>query len=74
MVRARHGAPLVKGNSHGIEINAIGHVRASDVTRSAPFEWREGVNRLSTHTKIEKAWTENDRKLWTNRMDIGKPK
>jgi len=28
MVRARHGAPLVKGNSHGIEINAIGHVRA----------------------------------------------
>jgi hypothetical protein len=28
MVRARYGAPLVKGNSHEIEINAIGHVRA----------------------------------------------
>jgi hypothetical protein len=37
-VRARHGAPLVKGNSHGIEINTIGHVRASGVTRSALFE------------------------------------
>jgi hypothetical protein len=35
MVRARHGAPLVKGNSRGIEINAIGHVGASGVMRSA---------------------------------------
>jgi hypothetical protein len=38
MVRARPGAPLVKGNSHGTEIDAIGHVRALSVARSAPFE------------------------------------
>ena len=72
MVRARPGAPLVKGNSHGIEINAIGHVRASDVTRSAHSNARRRESSLTR--KIEKAWTENDRKHWANRMDIGKPK
>ena len=54
MVRVRHGAPLVKGNSHGIEISAIGHVRVSGVMRSA-------------HSNDAKAWTlllaPNSRKL-----------
>src|SRR5580700_2880201 len=55
MVRTRPGAPLVKGNSHGIEINAIGHVRASGVTRSGqnkrmrgrPTNNRRGPNPLT---------------------------
>jgi hypothetical protein len=73
MVRARHGAPLVKGNSHGIEINAIGRACASGVTRSAhPNDAKACI--VSLMRKIEKVWTENDRKLWANRMDIGKSK
>jgi hypothetical protein len=35
VVRARPGAPLVKGNSHGIGIIAIVRVRASGAMRAA---------------------------------------
>ncbi len=54
LVRARSGAPLEKGNSHGIEISAIDHARVSGVMRSA-------------HSNDAKTWTvplaPNSRKL-----------
>jgi hypothetical protein len=61
VVRARQGAPLVKGNSYGIEINVIGHVRASDVMRSAQSSDARQRDRPA-RAKFEKASAGDDRK------------